>query len=140
MCKLAKHTFHGNHTQLANLPVQSIITTVMRIGSYREFWPFYVRQHSRKGTRMFHFVGTCGVLACAVLAAVNVNPLWLLAMPVCGYGFAWLGHLLVERNKPATFTYPVWSLVGDFHMFAMMLNGRMNQEVSRYTSQTGTTD
>ena len=87
--------------------------------SYREFWPFYVRQHMRPATRWLHFVGTAGVLALAAAAALDGNAWLLAAMPPCGYGFAWFAHAFVERNRPATFTHPVWSLIGDFHMFAL---------------------
>ncbi len=99
---------------------------------YREFWPFYVREHLDPVTRRLHFVGTAGVFACAVSALATGEP-WLLAgMPLAGYGFAWAAHAFVERNRPATFTHPLWSLAGDFHMFFLMLAGRMAAEVERH--------
>ncbi len=100
--------------------------------SYREFWPYYVREHARARTRALHFAGTAGVIALAVAAAVVGSGWLLLALPVVGYGFAWVAHAFVERNKPATFTHPLWSLIGDFHMFALMLTGRMEREVDRH--------
>ncbi|MBN36741.1 MAG: hypothetical protein CMM46_18555 [Rhodospirillaceae bacterium] len=100
--------------------------------SYREFWPFYVREHLNPTTRLFHFIGTAGVLLFLAAALATRNAWWLLAMPLCGYGFAWAAHAFVERNEPATFTHPFWSLIGDFHMFVMMAMGRMSAEVERH--------
>jgi len=100
--------------------------------SYREFWPYYVREHMRPRTRLLHFLGTLGVLALLAAAIVLLDGWLLLLLPVCGYGFAWAAHAFVERNKPATFTHPVWSLIGDFHMFGLMLMGRMDREVARH--------
>ena len=91
-----------------------------RIRGYRAFWHYYVAEHSRAGTRRLHFVGTTGAVALVVAAAVTGEPLLLPAALVCGYLFAWLSHLLIERNRPATFTYPLFSLAGDFHMWALM--------------------
>lgn len=101
-----------------------------RFVSYEEFWPFYVSQHRGTGTRALHFAGTTLVLAC-LGAAVAVSPRFLLAMPLAGYGFAWLGHFACERNRPATFTHPLWSLRGDFRMYRLMLLGRMQPEIAR---------
>jgi hypothetical protein len=99
--------------------------------SYREFWPFYVSQHLKPGTRLLHFIGTTAVILC-VVAAVVWREWWLLLLgPVVAYGPAWIAHLFVERNKPATFTYPLWSLVGDFHMYGLMWAGRMEGEIRR---------
>jgi hypothetical protein len=100
--------------------------------SYAEFWPFYVREHAAPGTRRLHFIGTAGVIAVAI--ATLASRLWwlLVALPVAGYGLAWLSHATIERNRPATFTHPLWSLIGDFHMFALMLAGRMEREVERH--------
>ncbi len=102
-----------------------------RITTYREFWPVYVRQHSRPGTRLLHFVGTSAALALIAVAAALPQPWFLLAVPLCGYFFAWIGHLFVEKNRPATFDYPVFSLIGDFHMYGMMWLGRMDSCAER---------
>ena len=101
-----------------------------RLGSFEEFWPFYVAQHSRPATRRLHFAGTTMVLA-ALALGLAVSPWWILAAPVLGYGPAWVGHFFVERNRPATFTYPLWSVRGDFRMYRLMLLGRMGPEVQR---------
>jgi hypothetical protein len=101
-----------------------------RYRTYEEFWPFYVAQHRAASTRWLHFAGTTLVLG-SLAAAVLVSPLWLLAAPLAGYGFAWLGHFGFEHNRPATFTYPLWSLRGDFRMYRLMWLGRMDAELDR---------
>ena len=101
-----------------------------RYRTYEDFWPFYVSQHMNPANRWLHFVGTALVCAC-LLAALVVSPAWLAAAPLAGYGFAWVGHFFLEKNRPATFTYPLWSLRGDFRMFRLMLLGRMAREVER---------
>jgi hypothetical protein len=100
------------------------------LDSYEAFWPYYVSEHLDGTTRLLHFVGTALVLL-AVVATVVVSPWWLLAAPVFGYSFAWVGHFFFEKNKPATFTYPLWSLRGDFRMFWLTLLGRMGPELER---------
>ena len=101
-----------------------------RLASYEEFWPFYVSQHMKPGTRLLHFFGTTLVLVALAYAAL-VSPWGLLAAPFCGYGPAWIAHFFVEKNRPATFTYPLWSLRGDFRMYRLMLLGRMGPELER---------
>jgi hypothetical protein len=99
-------------------------------GSYRDFFPFYVGQHSRPATRWFHFAGThLGALA-ASAALVARRPAGVLAFPVIAYGMAWYSHLAIERNRPATFGHPLWSLRGDLQMIAMMWQGR-DDELTR---------
>jgi hypothetical protein len=92
--------------------------------SFDEFWPYYMAMHSRRATRWLHLSGT---LTGAVLSATAlVTQVWILlpALPVLGYGAAWLSHWLIERNKPATFGHPVWSLRGDMRMIATIFRGR----------------
>ncbi len=101
-----------------------------RIQTFAEFWPFYVREHSRPACRALHFIGS--TLALAVLAAgVFWNPWALVAAPIVGYGFAWVGHFFIEHNKPASFKYPLWSFAADWKMWAMILSGRMGTEVQK---------
>jgi hypothetical protein len=105
--------------------------TAPRFNSFDEFWPFYVREHSRKTTRVLHFIGTSAALTAAA-AGLLTRKKWLLALaPVVGYGPAWIGHFFVERNRPATFSYPAWSLRADLIMFVKMLGGSMDAEVER---------
>lgn len=105
-----------------------------RIRRYREFWPHYVGEHRQPNTRRLHFIGTSGAIILVVHAAVLGEPLFLPAALFCGYFFAWMSHLLVERNRPATFTYPLFSLIGDFHMYGLMWVGKMDAEVERLTA------
>jgi hypothetical protein len=101
-----------------------------RIQSFAEFWPFYVREHSLPACRALHFIGSTLVLV-VIAAAATYNWWLLLAAPVVGYGFAWIGHFAIEKNKPASFSYPLWSFIGDWKMWAMMLVGRMGAEVEK---------
>ncbi|HLU67609.1 MAG TPA: DUF962 domain-containing protein [Kofleriaceae bacterium] len=96
-------------------------------GSFDEFWPYYVSQHLDRVNRWLHFAGTSAAIGC--LAAAPVFPPALLAAPVAGYGMAWIGHFVFERNRPATFGHPLWSLRGDFKMWSLMLRGRMGPEL-----------
>ena len=102
-----------------------------RKASYAEFWPFYLQEHAQPRTRTFHYIGTSLVIAIAAIAIVTMNWLLLLAMPVAGYFFAWVSHAFIERNKPATFIHPLWSLVSDFRMFLMWVSGRLDAELEK---------
>lgn len=93
--------------------------------SFSEFYPYYLSEHSNRTCRRLHFVGTLGLLAVALVAVLSGRPGLLWLMPVVGYGCAWIGHFFFERNKPATFRHPFYSLVGDFVMFRDMLTGRI---------------
>ena len=103
-----------------------------RIQSYREFWPFYLGEHSRPGTRRLHYLGTGGALVALIIAVVLAEPWLLLAVPFLGYGPAWIAHFWVEGKRPATFRYPVWSLLSDLRMFALWLSGRIDAEIARH--------
>ena len=102
-----------------------------RIASFREFWPFYVREHRLPITRALHFIGSTCVLAIVAAAVVTGRPWLLVATPVLGYGFAWVGHFGFEKNRPAKFKYPVWSFFGDWVMYGKILSGTMRAEVER---------
>ena len=99
--------------------------------SFAEFWPFYLGEHAKYVTRMVHVSGTLLALAMLIAALVLGHPLWLIAVPIIGYGFAWGSHAFIERNRPATFTYPVWSLLGDLRMASLWLVGRLESEVQQ---------
>ena len=101
-----------------------------RFRSYAEFWPFYVSQHRNRRCRALHFVGTSLVLVALAAGALR-SPSWLLAAPIAGYGFAWVGHFFFEKNRPATFSHPLWSLRGDFRMYRLMLRRGMAPELKR---------
>lgn len=93
--------------------------------SFREFYPFYLNEHSNVRCRRMHFAGSTLVLAVLVLAIVSGNAWWLLLAPVAGYGFAWIGHYVFEKNRPATFTHPLYSLLGDWVMYWQILRGKV---------------
>ena len=93
--------------------------------TFREFYPFYLTEHSKSGTRRLHFAGTLLVPLTLGYALIAQRWRFLALLPVFGYGFAWAAHFAVERNRPATFQYPLYSLAGDFRMFADMLRGRV---------------
>lgn len=101
------------------------------INSYNEFWDFYVREHSRPMTRFLHLAGT--LLGIALLIFFIARGQWYFfpMFFVVGYAFAWFAHFVVEKNRPATFNYPFWSLISDFRMVWYMLTGRMGGEVKR---------
>jgi hypothetical protein len=100
-----------------------------RFSSFAEFWPYYVAQHLHPVNRALHFLGTSLAIAC--LASTGASPWALPLAPLAGYGLAWAGHVFFERNRPATFTYPLWSLRGDLKMYLLMWAGRMDEEISR---------
>ena len=99
--------------------------------TFESFWPFYLREHSRSQTRALHYLGTSLVVLIALLA-VLIGRWWLLlAVPIAGYFFAWVAHYGIEKNRPATFTYPLWSLRADFRMWWLWLTGRLGPELKR---------
>lgn len=98
----------------------------IRFNSFAEFYPYYLSEHKSRISRRLHFLGTLGVISIVVCVLLVVISLWwLLALPLCGYGFAWLGHFVFEKNRPATFQHPFYSLAGDFVMFKDILTGRI---------------
>jgi hypothetical protein len=96
-----------------------------RFASFREFYPFYLSEHANRMSRRLHFIGSCGVLVLIAVAIARGNAWWLLVALVCGHGFAWIGHFFFEKNRPATFTHPIYSLMGDWMMFWQVLTGRV---------------
>ena len=96
-----------------------------RYASFREFYPYYLSEHNDRICRRLHFVGSTLVIAVLLVACLTQHWVWLSALPVLGYGFAWVGHFFFEHNRPATFTYPLYSFIGDWVMWAQMLTGRI---------------
>ena len=96
-----------------------------KYSSFTDFYPFYLSEHSNRTCRRLHFVGMSLGLVCFALAIAAWNPWWLLAGLVCGYAFAWVGHYFFEHNRPATFTYPLYSFLGDWVMWKDVLSGRI---------------
>ena len=93
--------------------------------SFAEFYPFYLGEHAQRGTRRMHFAGSALSLLCLLLLAVTGEPWWLLAALVAGYGLAWVAHLVIEKNRPATFRHPLYSFMGDWVMFWQILTGKI---------------
>ncbi len=95
-----------------------------RFASFAEFYPFYLQQHVTRACRRLHFAGSVLVIAALGAALATGDARWLVAAPVAGYGFAWIGHFFFERNRPATFSHPLYSLMGDWVMFSDIVRGR----------------
>ena len=95
-----------------------------KISGYREFYQFYLTEHQNKTSRILHFSGTFLVFVLLFLAIWNGWGWKWIFLPLVGYGFAWIGHVFFEKNKPATFKYPFWSLISDFRLFFEILFGR----------------
>jgi hypothetical protein len=92
---------------------------------FADFYPFYLSEHRDRTCRRLHFVGSLLVLACVAVAALTRNAWWLAAAPLAGYGCAWIGHFFFEHNRPATFSHPGYSLMGDWVMFKDILTGKI---------------
>lgn len=97
-----------------------------RFESFREFYPFYLGEHQNVVCRRLHFIGTGLVIATALYVLATGKWLLALLLPVFGYSFAWVGHFFFERNKPATFKHPLYSLLADFVMFKDILLRRIS--------------
>jgi hypothetical protein len=94
--------------------------------SFAQFYPFYLTEHQHPVSRRLHFIGSLGVIGCVAMAVATGIWLWLPAAVVCGYGFAWIGHFAFEKNRPATFRHPLYSLMGDWMMFADICRGKIS--------------
>lgn len=102
-----------------------------RIGSFEQFWPYYLSEHESKTTRLLHFAGTSAAMGCVAFAVLKRKPSVLLTALLVGYGTAWASHFFVEKNRPASFRYPLWSLAADFKMWSLIATGRMDAELAR---------
>lgn len=103
----------------------AVVENIKRFNSFAEFYPYYLTEHSNSICRRLHFIGTSLVIF--ILAVAIAKGAWLLlwTLPLAGYSFAWVGHFFFEHNRPATFQYPLFSLMGDWVMFRDMLTGRV---------------
>ena len=105
------------------------MATEKKYKSFWSFYPYYLTEHGDAKNRRLHFIGT-GLLLAILIVAIVLQKWWMLALiPVVGYGFAWVGHFFIEKNKPATFTYPLYSLGSDFVMFWHILTGQINKKL-----------
>jgi hypothetical protein len=103
--------------------------TAKKISSFREFYPTYLREHSNSTCRALHYIGSFLVLTVLFFAISTSQYKLLWALPVIGYGFAWVGHFFIEKNRPATFTYPFYSLLGDWVMLKDFLTGQITKKL-----------
>ncbi|MEM5405335.1 Mpo1-like protein [Paraburkholderia sp. EG287A] len=101
-------------------------THTEHFSSFAQFYPFYLSEHSNLMSRRLHFIGSLGVIGFVCMAIATGNWLWLPLAIVCGYGFAWFGHFKFEKNRPATFRHPIYSLMGDWVMFADICRGKIS--------------
>ncbi|MCB9678806.1 MAG: DUF962 domain-containing protein [Alphaproteobacteria bacterium] len=99
-----------------------------RYESFEEFWPYYLSEHRNPVCRGLHYVGTSTGIAVLGLGILTLNPFALPAALVTGYGGAWVGHFIIEKNRPATFKYPGFSLRGDFRMLKLKLTGKLHDD------------
>lgn len=95
-----------------------------RFASFRDFYPYYLSEHRNATCRRLHFAGSTLVLLVIALAIATHDARWLWLAPLAGYGFAWIGHFIFEKNRPATFRHPLYSLAGDWVMYWQILRGR----------------
>lgn len=102
------------------------------ITTFEAFWPFYLGEHSLPVTRWFHFVGTTFALLNLISAVVFLSPMYIVSALLSGYAFAWVSHFFIEKNRPATFTYPLWSFIADWKMWAFMATGRLGGELAKH--------
>ena len=96
-----------------------------RYQTFSAFYPYYLSEHAHPTCRLLHFIGSVLVLMSLALGIVTGNAWWFAATPLAGYGFAWVGHFFFEKNRPATFTYPLYSFAGDWVMFVQLLLGKI---------------
>jgi hypothetical protein len=96
-----------------------------RYAHFRDFYPFYLGEHRNRICRRLHFTGSSLVLATFCWVLITGRWSGLILLPLFGYGFAWVGHFFFERNRPATFTHPLYSFMGDWVMFRDILVGRI---------------
>lgn len=96
-----------------------------QFNSFAEFYPFYLSEHSNDTSRRLHYVGSLLVLTIFIYALLSGSWGWLFLLPFAGYGFAWVGHFFFEKNKPATFDYPLYSFMGDWVMLRDAFTGRI---------------
>ena len=103
----------------------AVVENTRTFNTFAEFYPYYLSEHSNSTCRRLHFVGTSLVILIFAVALTVGSGWWLLTVPVAGYGVAWVGHFFFEKNRPATFQHPFYSLLGDFVMYRDMLAGKV---------------
>ncbi|HVV66082.1 MAG TPA: DUF962 domain-containing protein [Rhizomicrobium sp.] len=107
------------------------------IERYGDFWPYYLQEHAAPGTRAIHYFGTLLSTSLVAIAILTRNGWFALAALAGGYGPAWIGHFFIERNRPATFRYPLWSLMSDYRMTWRWMSGKLGRDLVRAGVETG---
>jgi hypothetical protein len=107
--------------------------------SFDEFWPHYLAEHSDPTNRLLHAIGTSAALVTAAIGVAKKNPKLIALAPLLGYGPAWVGHFLVEKNRPASFQHPLWSLRGDLKMLRLIVGDQIDEEMLRLIAEGKTT-
>ena len=105
---------------------EELPTNERKFERFSEFYPFYLAQHEEPGTRRMHFIGISLALTCLLAIFVTGNPAWFFAAILCGYGFAWIGHAVYEKNLPSSFGHPLYSFMADWRMWLDMLMGKVS--------------
>ena len=98
---------------------------IKKFNSFAEFYPYYLSEHGNSTCRRLHFIGTTLVIGILAYAIGRGSLVLLLALPLAGYSFAWIGHFFFEKNRPATFKHPFYSFAGDWVMFKDILTGKI---------------
>ena len=124
-------TLDSNRLPAEQLAVRTITTeiavveNIKQFNTFAEFYPYYLSEHANSTCRRLHFIGTTLVIFILAMTIAKGAWLLLLALPLAGYSFAWIGHFFFEKNRPATFQHPLYSLLGDFVMYRDMILGRV---------------
>ncbi|MBK6338303.1 MAG: DUF962 domain-containing protein [Bacteroidetes bacterium] len=105
--------------------------------TFKDFYPYYLTEHSDKTCRILHYLGTTGLIVLLVKFILEPSVLNFFLMPLCGYFFAWIGHFFFEKNKPATFQYPGFSLLSDFLMYFHFLTGQIDTKLEEAKTKIG---
>nr|WP_282187833.1 DUF962 domain-containing protein [Pseudomonas sp. MWU12-2020] len=103
----------------------AVVENIKQFNTFAEFYPYYLSEHANSTCRRLHFIGTTLVIFILAMTIAKGAWLLLLALPLAGYSFAWVGHFFFEKNRPATFQHPLYSLLGDFVMYRDMILGRV---------------
>ena len=104
-----------------------------KFNSFKEFYPYYLEEHSKPATKLLHFIGTAISIGMLSRMVQTADPIYFLYALLAGYGFAWAAHFFIEKNKPATFSYPIYSLIGDYKMFWEILKKKHDISFSTKT-------
>ena len=96
-----------------------------KFNSFKEFYPFYLSEHRKSSTKLLHVIGSLGVISLVCYSIFTSNWKILYYTPLCGYSFAWIGHFVFEKNRPATFKYPLYSFMGDWVMLKDIFTGKI---------------